>query len=78
MTYETLGRVTAQDYIDAAKELGVEIISEPITPGDLYLAGRNCGVKLLTCRKVDPRNWIESTTPDYSYDTWECKKVRTL
>ncbi len=72
------GQVTPQDYIDAAKELGVEILDEPIQPGDLYLAGRNTGIKLLTCKKVDPRHWIEATTLDYSFDTWECKKVREL
>lgn len=77
-TWNSLGRVIRQDYIDAAKELGVEIVDEPIKPGDLYLAGRNTGVKLLTCKRVDPRCWIEATTMDYSYDTWECKKVQEL
>lgn len=73
------GCVTEQDYIDAAKELGVEIVNEPIEPGDLYLAGRNTGIKFLTCAKVDSRHWINSTDPyGYPYDTWECKKVREI
>lgn len=69
------GRVTEQDYIDAAKDLGVTIVSDPIEPGDMYLAGRNTGIKLLTCRTVDPRGWIGPTTRDYPFDTWECVKV---
>lgn len=70
-------RVTEQDYIAAAKELGVEIVNEPIQPGDLYLAGRNTGIKLLTCKAVEPhpRDWIVPTTMDYSFDTRECMKV---
>lgn len=71
--------MTEQDYIDAAKELGVEFVDEPIQPGDLYLAGRNVSVSLYTCKLVDPRNWIVSTDPvSYPYDTRECKKVREI
>ena len=69
------GRVTKQDYIDTAKELGVTIVNEPIKPGDLYLAGRNTGIKFLTCKSVNPQDWIVPTTADYSFDTWECVKV---
>ena len=70
------GRVTASDYVDAAKDLGVVIDDGPIQPGDLYLAGRNTGIHFLTCESVDPRSWIASTEKfGYSYDTWECRKV---
>ena len=70
------GRVTEQDYLAAANELGVVIVNEPIQPGDLYLAGRNVSVQLYTCKSVNPGNWIVSTDPiAYSYDTWECKLV---
>ena len=73
------GRVDEQDYLDVANELGVEIIDEPIQPGDLYLAGRNVSVQLYTCESVHPRQWIVSTDPIvYSYNTWECKKVREI
>lgn len=73
------GRVTEQDYIDVASELGVVMVDESIQPGDLYLAGRNVSVQLYTCESVNPRNWIVSTDPTgYSYDTWECKKVREI
>jgi len=73
------GRVTKQDYFDLAEKIGVEIVDEPIQPGDLYLAGRNVGVSLYTCESVNPKNWIVSTDPSgYSYDTWDCKKVREI
>jgi len=59
-----------------AEELGVTLCyGEAIQPGDLYLAMRNTGPKLLTCRElgkacVFPTNW------DYPYDFSECVKVR--
>ncbi len=67
--------VTEQDYINAAKRLGVKIVDEPIQPGDLYLAGRNTGIKFLMCKSVDPKDWIVPTTIDYPFWTCECKKV---
>ena len=71
------GRVTNQDYIDAAETLGLEFIEGEIQPGDLYLAGRNTGMKLLECESVDARHWINSTDPiGYPYDTWECRRVQ--
>ena len=70
------GRVTKSDCEEVAKSLGLRIINEDIKPGDMYLAGRNTGVKLLECESVDDRNWINSTDPiGYPYDTWECYKV---
>ncbi len=69
------GRVTDEDYIDAAETLGVDIVEGPIKPGDMYLAGRNTGIKLLTCLSVHERDWIVPTTMAYSFDTWECRKV---
>lgn len=70
-------RVSEKDYIEAANELGVDIVDGPITPGDMYLAGRNTGMKLLTCESVDPKQWIVPTDSfAYSYNTWECKKVQ--
>lgn len=46
-----------------------------IKVGDLYVAERNTGPKLLTAANIDHRQWIKPTTNDYSYDTWECVKV---
>ena len=61
-------------------EQGVE---RDIKEGDLYIAERNTGPKLLTAEKVvgpgeGPEgwgNWIQPTTTDYSYDILECVKV---
>lgn len=48
----------------------------PIKPGDLYIAERNTGPKLLTCERVnDEGGWIQPTTTDYSFDIHECVKV---
>ncbi len=69
------GRVTNQDYLDAAKMLGVDIVKGPIEPGDMYLAGRNTGIKLLVCMSVHKKAWIVPTTIACSYNTWECRKV---
>jgi hypothetical protein len=47
-----------------------------IREGDLYIAERNTGPKLLTAAEVSKeRNWIAPTTNDYLYDIWECVKV---
>lgn len=75
MPHPVTGRVTRKDLEDAATLLGVELVDEGIKPGDLYLAGRNTGPHLLTCKNVDPRNWINAVEPAYSFDTWECVKV---
>ncbi len=68
--------VTEQDYLDAAEELGVKIVKEEIQPGDLYLAGRNTGIHLLTCCENNKdKSWIVPVEGNYCYDTWECRKV---
>ena len=46
-----------------------------IGPGDLYLAGRDTGLHLLTCREVGT-GCIHATTWAYSFDLWECVKVK--
>lgn len=58
-------------------------LERDIQEGDLYIAERNTGPKLLTAEKVvrpgeGPDgwgNWIQPTTIDYSYDIPECVKV---
>ncbi len=57
---------------------GVELKLDdtPIKPGDLYLAERNTGPKLLTCREVSSQfQCIHPIEIGYSFDTWECRKV---
>jgi hypothetical protein len=70
-------RVDVEDYIAAANSLGLEFIARPVQKGDMYLAGRNTGIKLLTAKEVDhDRSWIvPEEFPFYLYDTWECRAV---
>lgn len=51
--------------------------TEKIRKGDLYVAERNSGLKLLTAREdpTEELNCIHPTTNEYSYDLWECVKV---
>ena len=75
-TDPSTGRVCKADLRRAADALGLQILDRAIQVGDLYLAGRNTGVKLLTCREVEvAQRFIVPTTIDYCYDTWECVPV---
>lgn len=48
-----------------------------IQPGDLYVAQRNSGPKLLTCLRVNNYDgWIVPVDRAYCYDINECVKVR--
>ena len=47
-----------------------------IRQGDYYIALRNTGPKLLTCREVDKRGWVVPVELAYCYDTYECLKVK--
>lgn len=47
-----------------------------IEPGDTYLAERNVGVKLLTCKENNRKDgWIVPVEPAYPYDTHECVRI---
>lgn len=49
---------------------------EPIRPGDLYVAERNAGPKLLTCHRVNNTGrWIVPLDYAYSYSFSECVRV---
>ena len=55
----------------------VKIDNGPIQPGDLYVAERNTGPKLLTALRINHElNCVVPTTQDYSFDTCECVKVQ--
>lgn len=69
-------RVTKEDIVEAARLLDVEICDDPVKPGDLYLAGRNVGVKLLTAKTIHPNGWVVSKENAYPYDIGECVKIR--
>ena len=60
---------------EAALALGVELDNEEIKPGDLYLAERNTGPQLLTCREVKD-NYIIPVEMAYCYDVWECMRIK--
>jgi hypothetical protein len=50
-----------------------------IRSGDLYIAERNSGPRFLTAKEVVPKGkggYIIPTTKDYSFDIWECIKVK--
>lgn len=59
---------------------GCEVRVEPeqtgadLEPGDLYVAERNTGPQLLTCKTLG-RGWIHPEELAYSYDLHECRKV---
>ncbi len=64
--------------VKAAQDLGLTLLpNEEIKPGDLYLAERHTGPKLLTCRVVDKEHgWIGAVEKAYPYDIHECFKVK--
>jgi len=50
-----------------------------IRPGDTYIAERNVGLKLLTCRENDKENgWIIPDGNAYPYDTGECIRIELM
>jgi len=57
--------------------------NDPLLPGQLYIAKRNTGWKLLTCKSVTMMKSPMETEPDfivpqemaYCFDSWECFKV---
>lgn len=74
--YATLKALRRGETIDLE---GIKLVMDEgeIQPGDLYVAERNTGPKLLTCKRVDEEDdWILPTTNNYSYDIGECVKVR--
>jgi hypothetical protein len=70
------GRVCYEDIKRAAELLRVTITGRELYPGDLYLAGRNNDVHLLTCRRVNVETgWVIPVEPAYAYDICECHAV---
>lgn len=70
-------RLQVKDGVQYIEYEGLTFIvaSEKIKQGDLYLAERNTGIKLLTCEEVNPSGWIVPKEKDYCYDVPECIKV---
>lgn len=58
---------------------GIKVVQDegPLKPGDVYVAERNTGPKLLTVRSINYKyGTVIPTTPDYCYNLWECVKVK--
>lgn len=50
-----------------------------LEPGDTYIAERNSGMKLLTCRDNDHENgWVFPTERAYAFNVGECVKVELI
>jgi hypothetical protein len=51
-------------------------VERPVQAGDLYIAERNTGPKLLTADRINEElHCVHPTTLDYPFDTIECVKV---
>lgn len=61
--------------IERAQDLGFQIDKSPIQSGDTYLAERNTGPHLLTCRRVQ-NGYVVPEGFAYCFDVWECVKVK--
>jgi hypothetical protein len=59
-----------------ASRLGIEISNETPSPGDAYLCGRNTGVQMFTCNRVE-NGCVFPEERGYPYNTAECYKVKT-
>ena len=65
--------MTRQEILDM---FNLQEIGGDIESGDLYIAERNTGPHLLTCKYRDvERGYIVPTTLAYLYNTCECVKV---
>ena len=55
------------------------VLDGDILPGDTYIAERNTGLRLLTCRQNNKdRGWVVPVGPEYLYDTGECFRIELL
>ena len=71
--YPTLKALQRGEIIDL-EGIRLKMDDGEIKPGDLYVAERNTGPKLLTAGDIK-YSCIFPTTIDYPYDIWECVKV---
>lgn len=71
--YASLKTLRAGDVLDLGGVM-LRMAEGEINSGDLYVAERNTGPKLLTAKEVTPR-WIVPTSIDYVYNLDECVKV---
>lgn len=75
----TIGVLQHQKKIveDFAKENNLKILwDDEICVGDFYLAKKNTGFKLLTCKEVNKKEcFLNCAEKEYPYDICDCVKV---
>ena len=76
--YETIKKLRAGEPVDF-EGVQLEMDDSEIMPGDVDIAERNSGPKLLTAQSVHVKDgWIVPTSLDYPFDLGECVKVREV
>ena len=63
------------DLIAIAAEYGLCAVNEAIKPGDLYLAKKNTGPHLLTCRENNGSFIVPEEKNVYWFDVCYCVKI---
>jgi len=61
-----------------AHELGLQYTLDPIKPGDLYLAERFNGPKILTCKEVnnEERYIVSTDRAEFYFSFFDCVKLK--
>jgi len=76
--YKTVKALRAGEVVEI-EGVRFRAIEGEIQPGDWYVAERNTGPHLLTCRENDKENrWIVPVEEKYSFDTGECVRVEMV
>ena len=64
-----------QGEVVSIEDLQLRMTEGEIKPGDVYVAERNTGPKLLTAREIGIGCIHPYDANSYSFDIWECVKV---
>ncbi|TSC83352.1 MAG: hypothetical protein G01um101419_35 [Parcubacteria group bacterium Gr01-1014_19] len=78
--YKTITALRRGEVVDVGG-ISLKMAEGEIQVGDLYVAERNTGPKILTAREVIREEnpcggTVFPTTSDYCFDFWECVKVQ--
>ena len=66
-----------KDRINHIEKLGFTVDDSPLQPGDSYIAERNTGPQLLTCKSVNrDKGWVVPQEQAYPFDIHECIKIK--
>lgn len=69
-------RVDQKQLEREALALEVKLLDRPPEIGEMYLAGRNTGVKLLRCRLISNGAVYSDDQFAYPYDIDECRAIK--